>query len=423
MKTLQSYRIYSVLALCLLILVVAACSDDGDKGPVFDGPTPKVLLVGIDGISLSELNRVDTPHLDSLHSTKAFTGGHTGTGTQQSTWSGAGWGSILTGVWADSHTVTGNRDYFRYAADTVFNHVRNTRPNAYIANITNWDLIKIQQDAKSEAVDYWFNIDWDREKWDNDEEDSTQITTAEALAQLKDHGPDLLFVMFASVDEVGHVDGFGDTYDDEIRASDAALGELLAAVDAREAAHDEDWLVIVSTDHGRELAEGTDPEDNVVDGKEHGGQTVPEKTIFIKMNKEGNTSFNTEVTGVPNQHDGGLYAFPSQTAITPTILRHLQIDIDDAWELADSPLLGTEGPMRVMFDGEDQNTITWVSSSDNDAVIYRNGEVIGTVPASDEKFVDEDTDVEPRVVNEKKYISYVVSIDGSTGAISQRIAD
>lgn len=408
MKNLQSYRTYSLLALCILLMSFVACGDDnGETDPIFEGPTPKVLLVGIDGIALDELNRVDTPHLDSLHSTKAFAGGYTGTGTQQSTWSGAGWGSILTGTWADKHTVTGNRDFFRYAADTVFNHVRNTRPNAYIASITNWSLIQTQQDTKADAVDYWFNIDWTTDN------DSTRITTDEALAQLKDKGPDLLFVMFASVDEVGHIDGFGETYDDEIRASDAALGELLEAVQEREAAHDEDWLVIVSTDHGRKLP----------DGKDHGELSVPEKTIFIKMNKEGNTSFKTERTDVPNQEDEGLYAFPSQTAVTPTILRHLQIDIQDAWELADSPLLGKEGPMRVMFEDEEQNTITWVSSSDNDAIIYRNGEVIGNVPAKDGKFVDEDTDVPPREINERKYISYVVSIDDSTGSISRRIED
>lgn len=410
MKNLQSYRTYSLLALCILLMGFVACSDDnGEKDPVFDGPTPKVLLVGIDGLALDEIDGVETPHLDSLYTTKAYTGGITDAGTRQSTWSGAGWGSILTGTWADKHTVTGNRDFFRYATDTVFNHVRNTRPNAYIASITNWDLIEIQQDTKAEAVDYWFNVNWDREKWANDEEDSTRITTDEALAQLNDKGPDLIFVMFASVDEVGHIDGFGETYDEEIRASDAALGELLAAVDAREAAHDEDWLVIVSTDHGRLLPLG----------KDHGEQSVPEKTIFIKMNKEGNTSFKTEMTDVPNQDDEGLYAFPSQTAITPTILRHLQIDIKDEWELADSPLLGKEGPMRVMFSDEEQTTISWVSSSDSDAVIYRNGEVIGTVPAKDGEFVDEDTDVEPR----GDFVFYVVSIDGSTGAISRKVEE
>ncbi|HET6415506.1 MAG TPA: hypothetical protein VFG22_04370, partial [Polyangiales bacterium] len=59
------------------------------------------------------LQQASTPVLDDLVANgavtyDAFAGGEPGTPTEQATFSGPGWSSILTGVWVDKHGVTDN---------------------------------------------------------------------------------------------------------------------------------------------------------------------------------------------------------------------------------------------------------------------------------------------------------------------------
>nr|WP_293123437.1 alkaline phosphatase family protein [Moorena sp. SIO4G3] len=113
-------------------------------------------------------------------------------------------------------------------------------------------------------------------------------------------GPAYTFVHLDNVDVVAHNFGFSTEYLEAITMADGHVGTILDAVEEREAAYpDEDWLVIVTTDHGREPSEGFD----------HGGQTDSERTTFIASNKELDDSSVAPVTDV-----------------VPTVLDHLDIE-------------------------------------------------------------------------------------------------
>ena len=86
-------------------LALAAC------GPAAQ-PTPKVLLIGIDGVRPDVLAEVPTPNIDEL----AASGWYTAEArTTNPSVSGPSWSSMLTGVWPEKHGVTSNgflgRDY------------------------------------------------------------------------------------------------------------------------------------------------------------------------------------------------------------------------------------------------------------------------------------------------------------------------
>src|SRR5262249_6780032 len=92
-----------------------------------------------------------------------------------------------------------------------------------------------------------------------------------ALRVLCDRDPDLLFVHFDEVDGAGHKHGLPPPVREYTRAVEQTAGHvggLLEAVRARKDYANEDWLVLVSTDHG---------------GSEKGhGKDVPEhRTVFV----------------------------------------------------------------------------------------------------------------------------------------------
>jgi hypothetical protein len=214
-------------------------------------------------------------------------------------------------------------------------------------------------------------------------------------------GADLVFVHLDDVDHEGHASGFGPAYDATIVEADRKLGLLLQAVQARTARTGEDWLVMVVTDHGRSPSGGFS----------HSAQTESEKTIFIGMNKPGNTEFTNIATGIPNLEFNGLYGAPAQTSVVPTILRFLNIPLTTTMKLSSAPLLGTDGPRKLLFANISTGPLTWLSSSTGSAQIYRNDNLIATVPAAQGSYRD---NTAPSGTN-----NYTLLIDQSTASIQR----
>ncbi|MCJ7629722.1 MAG: alkaline phosphatase family protein, partial [Longimicrobiales bacterium] len=104
------------VATCLL-LAVSACQNSGQDsqqapsaqtsfwGQPEPGATPKVLLVGWDGVRPDILREVSTPHFDSLVAAGTFSDVAR---TARPTVSGPDWSSILIGVWPEKHGVQSN---------------------------------------------------------------------------------------------------------------------------------------------------------------------------------------------------------------------------------------------------------------------------------------------------------------------------
>jgi arylsulfatase A-like enzyme len=91
-----------------------------------------------------------------------------------------------------------------------------------------------------------------------------------------------------------------------VRQADAQVGRIWDAVKQRQALG-EDWMIVVTTDHGR------DP----VTGKGHGGQSVRERTTWIATNQPRLDARFTRGT-------------PAIVDIAPSILQHLRIAVPAA---------------------------------------------------------------------------------------------
>lgn len=280
------------------------------------GQKKKVLLIGIDGLQFEQIANVNTPNFDKFIIKRGYNGGIFGSPSQQVTSSGPSWVTILTGVWTDKHGITSNSSSQVSKASSVFSFIKSSKPKLKTASFSTWKNINLLLYKDMYSVDF-------STQGGNDE-----ISTEATINHIEKHAPDFTFIHLDDIDHAGHAVGFGSAYSKATQKVDRQIGQLLKVVKKRERKYNEDWLVILVTDHGRDIQ-----------GKGHGNQTFTEKTIFIGMNKKGNSFFE----GIGNSKKINslkeLELFIPQTAVVPTILRYLNINIKKEWNLDAKPLV------------------------------------------------------------------------------------
>jgi arylsulfatase A-like enzyme len=299
----------------LLTLTLAACGggDAPESAPASTSAgTPKVLVIGIDGVRPDVLADVATPNLDALMAGGTYSG-EARTGLPSV--SGPGWSSFLNGVWPEKHGVTDNsfagKRYDLYP--DFLTRIEEVRPELGTFAVADWlPLVEAEDGVPtiSDAVDVKHVLDGYELGWP----EADSASTALAVAHLEAADPDALFVYLGNPDETSHQTGsIGEPYRDAIALADRHVGLLMDAVRARPTFAEEDWLVVVSTDHGRTEDGG------------HGGDTPEERTIFLLV------SGPSALRGAPEE--------PTFIVdVSVTALAHLGIEIDPAWNLDGRPV-------------------------------------------------------------------------------------
>jgi predicted AlkP superfamily pyrophosphatase or phosphodiesterase len=294
----------------------------------------RVLYIGIDGVRadalVAAMERGLAPQMKMLSeseqgllSLQCYAGGDLNTPTHQPTVSGPGWSSLLTGVWVDKHGVRNNQ--FVGARFQAYPHfmrrVREANPRAFCASFVDWPPIhEFIADASRvegrEFLDVKFTCapDAKRHFIDNPEKDIE--VRDEALKTLRGQDPDVMFVYFGQVDEFGH--GAIDSravfspdstlYLNSISHVDSHVGELIRAMRARPEFDQEDWLVLITTDHGGR-------------GNSHGGDSDAERNIWLLAH------------GAHLPRERLMNGKVPQTALVPLIFLHLGIRPKPEWNL------------------------------------------------------------------------------------------
>ncbi len=272
----------------------------------------KVLLIGLDGVRADVLAAADTPNLDGL---KASGGYSDQAQTRPPTVSGPGWSSMLTGVWSDKHLVTGNNfegnDYATYP--DFLTRLEQLNPEFDTFAVLDWPPLGTEASGGpliSDAIDTKLNVDGDELGYAEADARSLEL----AIEHIVNADPDAAFVYLGNIDVVGHDNGsLSPEYRASIEAADAQVGRLMHALEQRPTYGDEDWLIIVSTDHGRR------------DDGGHGGTSTLERTIFYL------TSGSAAQMGVIDEQ-------VDIVDIAVTALAHLGVDIDPVWNLDGEPV-------------------------------------------------------------------------------------
>jgi Domain of unknown function (DUF4983)/Concanavalin A-like lectin/glucanases superfamily/Type I phosphodiesterase / nucleotide pyrophosphatase len=238
---------------CNKPIIQTAAAPGGNKTAI--SSQRKVLLIGIDGCKAAALRAATAPNIQALlpHALYSYDAL-----TQPPTWSGPGWSSMLTGVWGNKHGVSDNSfsgsNFSKYPM--IFKYIKAAKPSLRTISIVSWPPIN---DKIISNADVTITAN------DND-----LAVKDSAVAHLSTDNPDVMFVDFNGVDDAGHTFGFDTTvpqYLQAITKIDDYVGSIIQALGKRSNIAQEDWLIILSTDHG-----------GIMSG--HGGDSYDEQNIF-----------------------------------------------------------------------------------------------------------------------------------------------
>lgn len=276
----------------------------------YEGKDKKVLIMGFDGARADTLINVfrdtnnetnGTKSPNNLYNTNvefsalnelAETGGvyHMYTGgedesTKQFTSTAPGWASMLTGVWGEGqdgnggHGVVNNGADYPLKKDTLMmEFAKKGYKTSFSANWgDHWTaqyVNEVQYIKDNPEVDMTYTRSEDPKKFVDQEIRDDVISKI-------DNGTDIIFNIFEVIDSNGHNASFDNSnpaYVNSFRSSDNYAYQVLEHLKVTPNYDEEDWLIIMSTDHG-----------GIKMG--HGGQTLEERNVYLVSNKVVDTKY------------------------------------------------------------------------------------------------------------------------------------
>jgi predicted AlkP superfamily pyrophosphatase or phosphodiesterase len=209
-----------------------------------------VLVVGLDGVRFDLLGPELTPVIWEFGRDGFL--GPVPVDETTPTWSGPCWATIATGHGVDGHGITGNDLTGHRLADHPDFVTLATRAGLpTLVAVSGWPPLALAEDggplfAEAARREFVAVAGPSLAAWDA----ADKAVTGLAASILAGDGPRMSFVYLGAVDAVGHVLGAGAAYREAARAADRRVGRLLAAIRSRRSVADEDWTIVVITDHG-----------------------------------------------------------------------------------------------------------------------------------------------------------------------------
>lgn len=254
------------------------------NSPLPEGKTEKkAIVIGYDGCRADHLilakdfgSGINKMLSDGASLNLAYCGGvnYPDGENTQATSTAPGWCSLLTGVWAEDNGVYGNGQPKNMEHKTLMTELTESGTIDSASFVTIWGGHFEDENAtyvpeKAYCEENNLNVSFNKY-------DSNVLAATGAIKQLSsDECPDFMIAIYEGTDGAGH--SFGFTTNNPCLQAGFGLNDSLAfatinAIEARDTYETEDWLIIITSDHGGF-------------GTGHGGATIQERMIFIISNK------------------------------------------------------------------------------------------------------------------------------------------
>jgi predicted AlkP superfamily pyrophosphatase or phosphodiesterase len=278
----------------------------------------KVVLVILDGIPAHFLENTATPKLDEIAErggyARAWLGGEKGNYSETPTISAVGYNSMLTGTWVNKHNVKDNRIQLpNYHYWSIFRYFKEVYPQKSIAVYSTWldNRTKLLGENLAETgylqIDFHFDgLELDTIRFPHDDKSLyvhriDNLVASYAAQDIHQKAPDLTWVYLQYTDDIGHKYGNSTEMEYAVKEADRQVGELWEAIKYRQDTFNEEFLLLVTTDHGRATG-----------GFHHGGQTEEERGIWMVSSRPLNQRFGQN---------------PAIVDVFPTVASYLDIPI------------------------------------------------------------------------------------------------
>ncbi|RZL50906.1 MAG: DUF4983 domain-containing protein [Pedobacter sp.] len=293
--------IYRIFPLALLMgLVYTGCKKYENPAPVFEEFKPtvntqrKVLIISIDGLTGSELKAIAPTNIEALRKTSKYSYDVLRGSVANDV---ASWATMITGVSYSKHLIK----------ETTFQPTPKENSHEAPAVFRNaFDYVLQYKSVKTAMVTPWAELRNYVKVVDFAPVVSTDVAAKDSAINIINNSLPLgtMIVNFRDVEVAGATGGFvasNTVYKNAVIKADEYVGNLVAAVKARKNYASENWLIIVTTNHGGSNA---DPKPGFIIAS---NSSLKEQEV--KKSGFNTVNFKTSAITATVPNDNGLYNF------------------------------------------------------------------------------------------------------------------